>query len=92
MTRSYQRHGEGPAAPLPPQQWPAGVTYSFFNRQFRYRICIGGSREVYAKPALDLRPSLKLIDVIVRYILRAPQRYNAKSHLFEALVDQLKDK
>ena len=51
-----------------------------------------GDREFSAKPALDLRPSLNGIDVIVRYITRAPQRYAVKSHLFEALVTLLKDK
>ena len=49
-----------------------------------------GQREFSAKPALDLRPSLNGIDVIVRYITRAPQRYAVKSRLFEALVKLLK--
>jgi small-conductance mechanosensitive channel len=39
-----------------------------------------------AKPAVDLRPSINGLEVIVRYITRAPQRYEVKSRLFEAIV------
>ena len=48
-----------------------------------------GNREFSAKPAVDLRPSVNHINVIVRYITRAPQRYEVKSRLFEALVELL---
>ncbi len=46
-----------------------------------------GSRPFSAKPMVDLRPSGSGLDVIVRYITRAPQRYAVKSKLFQAIVD-----
>jgi small-conductance mechanosensitive channel len=48
-----------------------------------------GTRPFSAKPAVDLRPSVEGLSVIVRYITRAPQRYEMKSHLFTAIVDLL---
>jgi hypothetical protein len=36
---------------------------------------------------VDLRPSINGLEVIVRYITRAPQRYEVKSRLFQAIVD-----
>ena|SRR5579863_7111050 len=46
-----------------------------------------GMRPFSAKPAVDLRPSGDGLNVVVRYITRAPQRYEVKSRLFEAIVD-----
>ena len=46
-------------------------------------------RPFSAKPLVDLRPSVNGLDVIVRYITHAPQRYAVKSHLFEAIVELL---
>jgi small-conductance mechanosensitive channel len=48
-----------------------------------------GTQAFSAKPAVDLRPSLTSLNVVVRYITRAPQRYEVKSRLFEAIVDLL---
>ena len=48
-----------------------------------------GTKPFSAKPAVDLRPSVNGLSVIVRYITRAPQRYEMKSHLFTAIVDLL---
>lgn len=48
-----------------------------------------GVRPFSAKPAVDLRPSVNGLDVIVRYITRAPQRSEMKSRLFEVIVDLL---
>jgi small-conductance mechanosensitive channel/peptidoglycan hydrolase CwlO-like protein len=48
-----------------------------------------GIRPFSAKPAVDLRPSGSGLNVIVRYITRAPQRYEVKSRLFDAIVDLL---
>ncbi|HKX00046.1 MAG TPA: mechanosensitive ion channel domain-containing protein [Bryobacteraceae bacterium] len=45
-----------------------------------------GMRPFSAKPAVDLRPSGGGLNVIVRYITRAPQRYEMKSRLFEAII------
>jgi small-conductance mechanosensitive channel len=46
-----------------------------------------GIRPFSAKPAVDLRPSPAGLTVIVRYITRAPQRYEVKSRLFDSIVD-----
>jgi small-conductance mechanosensitive channel len=49
-----------------------------------------GTRPFSAKPAVDLRPaSGQGLEVRVRYITRAPQRYEVKSKLFEAIVELL---
>ena len=50
-----------------------------------------GSRTFSAKPAVDIRPSPsgQGMDVHVRYITRAPLRYEVKSKLFEAIVELL---
>jgi small-conductance mechanosensitive channel len=39
-----------------------------------------------AKPAVDLRPGINGLEVVVRYITRAPLRYEVKSRLFQAIV------
>ena len=46
-----------------------------------------GTRAFSAKPMVDLRPSVNGLEVVVRYITRAPHRYEAKSHLFQTIVD-----
>lgn len=46
-----------------------------------------GSRPFSAKPAVDLRPSANGLEVIVRYVTHAPQRYEVKSRLFKAIVE-----
>jgi small-conductance mechanosensitive channel len=48
-----------------------------------------GTRPFSAKPAVDLRPGVVGLNVIVRYITRAPQRAEVKSRLFEAIVELL---
>jgi Mechanosensitive ion channel, beta-domain len=45
-----------------------------------------GTQAFSGKPAVDLRPSINGLEVIVRYITRAPQRYEVKSRLFETIV------
>jgi small-conductance mechanosensitive channel len=45
-----------------------------------------GTGAFSAKPEVDLRPSINGLEVIVRYITRAPQRYVVKSRLFAAIV------
>jgi small-conductance mechanosensitive channel len=49
-----------------------------------------GAHSFSAKPAADLRPVTEGLEVIVRYITRAPQRYEMKSKLFAAIVDLLR--
>ncbi len=46
-----------------------------------------GTRPFSGTPAVDLEPSAKGLAVTVRYITRAPQRYEVKSRLLEAVVD-----
>jgi hypothetical protein len=58
---------------LAEQEWER-VTHQYETRKFS------------AKPVVELRPSSNGLDVIVRYITRAPQRYEVKSRLFEAII------
>ncbi|HEY2843810.1 MAG TPA: mechanosensitive ion channel domain-containing protein [Bryobacteraceae bacterium] len=48
-----------------------------------------GSRSFSAKPAVDLRPSSSGLEVVVRYITRAPERYTMKTKLFQGIVELL---
>ena len=48
-----------------------------------------GVREFSAKPALELRPGAAGLEVAVRYITRAPQRFEVKSRLFQVIVSLL---
>jgi len=46
-----------------------------------------GAREFSATPTVSLRPAANGMEVVVRYITRAPQRNAVKSKLFQAMVD-----
>ena len=48
-----------------------------------------GARSFSSKPAVNLRPSINGLEVVVRYITRAPQRNALKSKLFQLIVDLL---
>ena len=48
-----------------------------------------GARNFSAQPAVDLRPGANGLEVVVRYITRAPERYVMKSKLFKLIVDLL---
>ncbi len=48
-----------------------------------------GARALSAEPASNLRPGVNGLEVAVRYITRAPQRYEVKSRLFQAIVPLL---
>jgi small-conductance mechanosensitive channel len=48
-----------------------------------------GTREFSAAPAVSLRPSASGLEVVVRYITRAPRRNVVKAELFQSLVDLL---
>jgi small-conductance mechanosensitive channel len=48
-----------------------------------------GTRPFSAKPVTDLQPGASGLDVVVRYITRAPQRRDVKSRLFQAIVELL---
>jgi small-conductance mechanosensitive channel len=49
-----------------------------------------GIRPFSARPAVDLRPAAPGLTVQVRYITRAPQRYEVKSRLFQAIVEVMR--
>jgi small-conductance mechanosensitive channel len=48
-----------------------------------------GARSFSAKPAVNLRPTVNGLEVVVRYITHAPQRNAMKSKLFQVIVDLL---
>jgi small-conductance mechanosensitive channel len=48
-----------------------------------------GAREFSAGPAVNLRPGAAGLELMVRYITRAPQRNIVKAKLFQAVVDLL---
>ena len=48
-----------------------------------------GAREFSAAPAVNLRPSATGLEVVVRYITRAPRRNIVKAQLFQSLVELL---
>ncbi len=48
------------------------------------------SQPFTARPTVDLRPSVNGLEVYVRYVTRAPQRYETKSRLFEAVFKRLR--
>jgi hypothetical protein len=48
-----------------------------------------GTRTFSAKPTVDLKPSVNRLDVNVRYITWAPERYEFKSRLFQKIVELL---
>jgi small-conductance mechanosensitive channel len=49
-----------------------------------------GARDFSAGPAVNLRPGVNGLDLVVRYITHAPQRNAVKSKLFQAIVDLLR--
>jgi hypothetical protein len=49
-----------------------------------------GTREFSAGPAVSLRPGANGLEVMVRYITRAPQRNVVKAKLLQAVVDLLR--
>jgi small-conductance mechanosensitive channel len=44
-----------------------------------------------AKPAVTLRPTPGGVEAVVRYITRAPRRFEVKSQLFQAIVSSMRD-
>ena len=47
------------------------------------------SQSFSARPTVDVRPAVNGLNVVVRYITRAPQRNAVKSRLFQLVVDVL---
>ena len=62
----------------------AGKDWERVTRQY------GGARKFSATPAVNLRPAGSGLEVLVRYITRAPQRDAIKSRLFHEIVDLLR--
>jgi len=50
-----------------------------------------GTRAFSAKPAVEFRTSTKGLDIVVRYITRAPQRFELRVRLLHAIVDLLRN-
>jgi len=50
-----------------------------------------GTRPFSARPAVDLRPSAGGLELVIRYITRAPQRYERKSQLLQEIVALLRN-
>ncbi|HWC97858.1 MAG TPA: mechanosensitive ion channel domain-containing protein [Candidatus Sulfopaludibacter sp.] len=48
-----------------------------------------GASSFSAKPAVDLRPGSNGLEVVVRYITKAPRRDQVKSRLFQVIVELL---
>jgi hypothetical protein len=49
-----------------------------------------GAREFSAGPAVNLRPGVNGLEVVVRYITHAPERNIVKSKLFQEIVELLR--
>jgi len=49
-----------------------------------------GAREFSAGPSVNLRPGVNGLEVVARYITRAPQRNVVKSKLFQEIVNLLR--
>jgi hypothetical protein len=49
-----------------------------------------GTRKFSGAPAVELRPSGGGLSIVLRYITRAPQRYEMKAHLYQAIVELLR--
>jgi small-conductance mechanosensitive channel len=49
-----------------------------------------GTREFSAGPAVNLRPAVNGLEVVVRYITHAPERNIVRSRLFQAIVELLR--
>jgi small-conductance mechanosensitive channel len=45
--------------------------------------------EFYASPTVDMRPTASGMDIIVRYITRAPNRLEIRNRLYQAVIDLL---
>jgi small-conductance mechanosensitive channel len=58
------------------QEWKTATT--------RYRI-----KSLSAAPAINLRPTTAGVEVHVRYITRASERYTARAQLYQGIVDLL---
>ena len=56
----------------------------------RSRVTTKDSPSLTARPTVDLRPSVNGLEVYVRYVTRAPQRYETKSRLFQAVFQKLR--
>ena len=56
----------------------------------RSKILTKDSLSITARPTVDLRPSVNGLEVYVRYVTRAPQRYETKSRLFQAVFQKLR--
>jgi hypothetical protein len=45
-----------------------------------------------AAPSISVRPASLGVEIVVRYITRAQERYEVRSHLYQAVVEILRQK
>ncbi len=50
---------------------------------------IYGLSQFKATPAVDMRPAASGIDILVRYVTRAGDRFETRNHLYQAVIDLL---
>jgi small-conductance mechanosensitive channel len=48
-----------------------------------------GLSQFTAQPSVDMRPASSGIDIIVRYVTRAGERFEMRNHLYQAIIDLL---
>jgi small-conductance mechanosensitive channel len=49
----------------------------------------GGLSQFKAKPSVDMRPAASGIDIVVRYVIRAGDRFDTRNHLYQSVIDLL---
>ena len=54
--------------------------------EWRKATSDAGLREFSAKPTVDLRPAAAGVDVIVRFVTRASDRFELRNKIFEAML------
>jgi small-conductance mechanosensitive channel len=48
-----------------------------------------GLNQFKATPSVDMRPAASGIDIVVRYVIRAADRFETRNHLYQAVIDLL---
>lgn len=56
------------------------------EQEWRKATSDAGLRDFSAKPTVDLRPAASGVDVIVRFVTRASDRFSLRNRLFEAML------
>jgi len=48
-----------------------------------------GLSQFKATPSVDMRPAASGIDIVVRYVIRAGDRFETRNHLYQSVIDLL---